>query len=153
MMKKIRQLTLTIITTLFVATASTGFAQAQWIRQSPIPTGTNLWGASWASSAHGFIAGENATALETTDGGQTWQAINLPMFPTDPLYNVYFRDPDNGFFIGNSDAQPDIFRTTNGGATWQRVTNFPVGGSWREIDFISASISLMGANGGDRTHH
>lgn len=126
---------------------STGFAQNQWIRQSPIPTGMNLQGVFWTSATHAFIAGESATALETTDGGQTWRTINLPMFPSDPLYNVYFRDPNNGFFIGNSAAQPDIFRTTDGGATWQRVTVFPVGGSWREIDFVSATIGFMGANG------
>src|SRR4030095_13175420 len=131
----------------FSLLASTGVAQNQWIRQSPIPTGNNLQGCFWTSPTHVFIAGEAATALESTDGGQTWRTINLGVAPTSPLYNVYFRDPDNGFFIGNSEAQPDIFRTTNGGATWQRVTSFPVGGSWRQIDFVSATIGFMGANG------
>ena len=126
---------------------STGLAQNQWIRQSPIPTGINLQGCFWTSPTHGFIAGEGATAMETTDGGQTWRTIILSMSATEPLYNVYFRDTNNGFFIGNSATQPDIFRTTNGGATWQRVTNFPVGGSWNEIDFVSATIGFVGANG------
>ena len=107
----------------------------------------NLQGVFWTSPTHAFTAGEAATALETTDGGQTWRSIDLPMFPSDPLYNVYFRDPINGFFIGNSAGQPDIFRTTDGGATWQRVTSFPTGGSWREIDFVSPVIGFMGANG------
>jgi photosystem II stability/assembly factor-like uncharacterized protein len=143
-----KRLFLSIICTLcFSFQPSTTFAQNQWTRQSPIPTGMNLQGVFWTSSTHAFIAGESATALETTDGGQTWQTINLPMFPSEPLYNVYFRDATNGFFIGNSAAQPDIFRTTDGGATWQRVTVFPVGGSWREIDFVSATTGFMGANG------
>src|SRR5512146_1947722 len=131
----------------FSCLAATAFAQNQWTRQSPLPIGMNLQGVFSISATHSFSAGESATALETTDGGQTWRTINLPMFPSEPLYNVYFRDANNGFFIGNSAAQPDIFRTTDGGATWQRVTNLPAGGSWREIDFVSATIGFMGANG------
>ena len=107
----------------------------------------NLQGVFWTSPTHAFTAGEAATALETTDGGQTWRGIDLPMFPSDPLYNVYFRDATNGFFVGNSAGQADIFRTTDGGATWQRLTDFPAGGSWREIDFVSPTIGFMGANG------
>ena len=50
--------------------------------------------------------------------------------------------------IGNGTGNgPDHWRTTNGGVTWQQITNFPNGGSWRQIDFVSASIGFMGSNG------
>jgi photosystem II stability/assembly factor-like uncharacterized protein len=36
-----------------------------------------------------------------------------------PLYNVDFRDDDEGYAVGKSGT---ILRTANGGATWEKVT-------------------------------
>ncbi len=86
--------------------------------------------------------------VETFDGGATWHNVNLGVSASDPFYNVYCRDADNCFVIGNGTTNgPDHWRTTNGGATWQQITNFPNGGSWRQIDFVSASVGFMGSNG------
>ncbi len=93
-------------------------------------------------------SGEGHTLLETLDGGSSWRNIRLPGFPTDPFYNVLCRDPTDYFVIGNSGTSgPDIFRTANAGASWQRVTQFPLGGSWYHIDFVSATVGFMGSNG------
>jgi photosystem II stability/assembly factor-like uncharacterized protein len=152
-MKTIRQLTLTVITTLFVVTvallwASAPFGQNQWTRQSPLPAARNLTGVAWATPTHGFASGESETLIETSDGGATWRNVNLGISPSDPFYNVYCRDADNCFVIGNATGNgPDHWRTTNGGATWQQITSFPNGGSWRQIDFVSASVGFMGSNG------
>ena len=145
-MKTIRPLTLIIIAAFSLATAS--FGQNQWTRQSPLPAARNLTGVAWATSTHGFASGESETLVETFDGGATWRNINLGVAPSDPFYNVFCRDADNCFVIGNSTGNgPDHWRTTNGGATWQQITNFPIGGSWRQIDFVSVSVGFMGSNG------
>ncbi|MGI8897013.1 MAG: YCF48-related protein [Pyrinomonadaceae bacterium] len=124
------------------------FGQSQWTRQSPLPAARNLTGAAWATPTHGFASGEYGTFIETFDGGATWRNVNLNIFPSDPFYNVYCRDADNCFVIGNSGTNgPDHWRTTDGGATWQRITNFPLGGSWYHIDFVSATVGFMGSNG------
>jgi photosystem II stability/assembly factor-like uncharacterized protein len=103
---------------------------------------------AWASPTHSFASGEYGTFIETFDGGTTWRNINLDIFPSDPFYNVYCRDADNCFVVGNSGTNgPDHWRTTDSGATWQRITNFPLGGSWNQIDFVSASVGFMGSNG------
>jgi photosystem II stability/assembly factor-like uncharacterized protein len=50
--------------------------------------------------------------------------------------------------IGNSaTGGPDIFRSTNSGTSWQRITQFPLGGSWYHIDFVSPTVGFMGSNG------
>jgi photosystem II stability/assembly factor-like uncharacterized protein len=128
---------------------TTAFSQGQWTRQSPIPAARNLTGVTWATATHGFASGEHGTFIETFDGGGTWQNANLPITPTtEPFYNTYCRDADNCFVIGNAGTtSPDHWRTTNGGASWQQFTNFPAGGSWRLMDFVSASVGFMGANG------
>jgi len=146
-MKTISQVTLIVVAALVWATTS--FGQNQWTRQSPLPAARNLWGVAWATPTHGFASGESETLVETSDGGGTWHKVNLGISPSDPFYNVYCRDADNCFVIGNGTGNgPDHWRTTNGGVTWQQITNFPNGGSWRQIDFVSASVGFMGANGG-----
>jgi photosystem II stability/assembly factor-like uncharacterized protein len=121
---------------------------AGWTRQSPLPTGANLTGVSWASATHGLMSGEGHTLLETFDTGATWRNIRLPGYPTDPFYNVLCRDATNYFVIGNSATTGrDIFRTPNAGTTWQRVSQFPLGGSWYHIDFVSPTVGFMGSNG------
>ena len=109
---------------------------------------------AWATPTHGFASGESETLVETSDGGGTWHKVNLGIAPSDPFYNVYCRDADNCFVIGNGTGNgPDHWRTTNGGVTWQQITNFPNGGSWRQIDFVSASVGFMGSNGAYGTHN
>ena len=120
----------------------------EWVRQSPLPTARNLTGVAWATSTHGFASGESLTLVETFDAGATWRDVDLGSTSTDPLYNVYCRDGNNCYAIGNSaTGGPDIYRTTNAGVTWQRITNFPLGGSWYHIDFVSPTVGFMGSNG------
>ena len=118
------------------------------VRQSPLPSPRNLTGVAWPTSTHGFASGEALTLVETFDGGVTWQDVDLGT-STDPLYNVSCIDANVCVAIGNSGTfGPDIYRTSNAGATWQRVTAFPLGGSWYHIDFVSPTVGFMGSNGG-----
>jgi photosystem II stability/assembly factor-like uncharacterized protein len=120
----------------------------EWVRQSPLPTPRNLTGVVWATSTHGFASGESLTLIETFDGGATWSDVDLGTTSTDPLYNVDCVDANICIAIGNSGTGgPDIYRTSNAGVTWQRVTAFPVGGSWYHIDFVSPTVGFMGSNG------
>ena len=130
--------------------ASSALAPAldEWVRQSPLPSARNLTGVAWATATHGFACGEALTLVETFDAGATWRSVTLGGTSTNPFYNVYFRDANNGFVIGNSGTGgPDIYRTTDAGVTWQRITNFPLGGSWYHIDFVSPTVGFMGSNG------
>jgi len=124
-------------------------ARQQWVRQSPLPTGRNLTGVSWATATHGLASGEALTLVETFDGGVTWRNVVLGSQTSgSPFYNVLCRDSQNYFVIGNSATTGrDIFRTTDSGTTWQRITQFPLGGSWYHIDFVSPTVGFMGSNG------
>ncbi len=119
----------------------------EWIQQSPLPTSRNLTGVAWATSTHGFVSGNGLTLLETFDGGATCRDVNLGS-STSPFYNVVCRDANNCVVIGNSATTGvDHWRTTNAGATWQRINNFPLGGSWYHLDFVSPTVGFMGSNG------
>lgn len=71
-----------------------------------------------------------------------------PGYETEPFYNVACIDANTCFVIGNSaEVGRNHWRTTNGGVTWELLTNFPLGSSWDHIDFVSPTIGFMGANG------
>lgn len=63
---------------------------------------------------------EGGKVLKTSDGGQTWIVQN-----TGPLVFpdfVHFFDANNGVLVGDSDSLGfQIFRTSSGGASWQRI--------------------------------
>ena len=120
----------------------------EWVRQSPLPTSANLSGVAWATATHAFASGSGLTLVETFDGGLSWREVDLPGSSTDPLYNVSCSDANTCVAIGNSATTgPDIYRTSDAGVSWQRVTAFPLGGSWYHIDFVSPTIGFMGSNG------
>lgn len=81
-----------------------------------------------------------AGAAYTTDGGQTWTATTLDpgQFRSDPVLDF---DADGNFYysslaIVQSNFQVDVFKSTDGGATWSDPPAFAWGGDkqWIAID-------------------
>lgn len=75
---------------------------------------------------------DGGRVLKTTDGGVTWTAqTTATQFAGATSWPnfVHFFDANNGVAAGDPDgsATPgfEIYRTTNGGTTWTRVTNVP----------------------------
>lgn len=115
---------------------------------APLPATADLSGVAFPIQNLGFVSGTGHTLVRTRDGGLTWQPISLPGYPDGPFYAVHFVDTQVGFVSGNSaDGSRDIFRTADGGETWNRVDGFPLGGSWYYIDFVDANTGFMGCNG------
>lgn len=79
---------------------------------------TNILEAIWFKDAqNGWAVGNSGTTLFTTNGGQTWNAINLT---NEDLKDVAFLDQNIGLIVGDNGR---IFRTTNGGANWTSVAS------------------------------
>lgn len=70
-------------------------------------------------------AGPGGTAFKTQDGGRTWTSIGYPSLPgTFMIYDVDFVDANLGYLYGVDDSPPHthtLYRTRNGGATWEWV--------------------------------
>jgi photosystem II stability/assembly factor-like uncharacterized protein len=72
---------------------------------------------------HGWIIGEFAHILHTSDGGITWgpQENFLEEIPPNTyLFDIKFRDPNHGWLVGLAGS---AFYTDNGGQIWRRVTS------------------------------
>ncbi len=73
----------------------------------------------WASSFNVSGAASGATAIKTTNGGDSWQEMNVDY----NLRDIHFADNLRGYAVGfRPGASPPVLRTLDGGQTWQRLT-------------------------------
>lgn len=77
----------------------------QWIATSILGVTANLYGVYFKDSSHGWIVGDSATVLTTTDGGNTWsgstgQVVGAPA--TTRLFSVFVDTFGTG--AGNGDG-------------------------------------------------
>jgi photosystem II stability/assembly factor-like uncharacterized protein len=106
------------------------------------------WGGQHAWLATGGAA--EARILATEDGGESWEAYNLPIVHGTPIsgaFSVDFRDPLRGIVGGGDLALPaeftdNVARSTDGGRTWH-VANSPT--------FPGAIYGLTYVRGRERT--
>ncbi len=130
-----------------------------WILKNTINTATPIlgYGMSMINEQLGYFATMQGI-FKTTDGGQT--KTYVPGFPSAYLANIKkirFRDISNGYIIAaNNLGENKLFKTTNGGNTWQDVfqgklpdalvdVNFPT----NDTGFVAtASYILQTFNGG-----
>lgn len=88
-----------------------------------------------------FTSGYDGVVMESNDKGSTWTAINLN---NDYLTGIYFLNDSIGF-IGTSDSI--IYKTVNGGITWNRIVTISRG-HLRSFAFSDSLNGFMLANNG-----
>ncbi|HMC96987.1 MAG TPA: YCF48-related protein, partial [Flavobacteriales bacterium] len=104
-------------------------------------TTSRLYDVEFTSATTGCAVGENVI-LRTTNAGLNWTVQSV----SGSLRSVSFSDANNGFAIGAANA---LFRTVNGGASWQAVVPLLM----TLVDFTAihaASASLLYATGDNR---
>lgn len=97
-------------------------------------TKTSLYDLHYVTPTVAYVVGANGCMGKTTDGGQTWNFVNTPLFAGAKTINtVWFVNQDIGYIGGqwnSDDSIPKVYRTLNGGATWDSLTA-PIGGKTR----------------------
>lgn len=93
--------------------------QAQWIKQSPLPTRQTITKVCFISPDTGWVFGFAGTIFRTNDGGETW--IDQSSSSLADVNVGLFLDENLGW-IGLSsdyfDNWGEIYRTTDGGYHW-----------------------------------
>lgn len=95
----------------------------------------------------GFAASNNYYFYKTNDGGDSWTEIvlNPPITYYQTNNSIHFKNALEGY-VCSSGASCRLFRTLDGGFSWQQVltpgtSNCPAGGS---VCFASNSIAYVG---------
>ena len=107
----------------------------------------------------GFSYGDGVWLYGTTDGGQNWRPVKLPVDPTysteagsAPSWPPVFVDSHNGFLpviFGDNDCVV-FYRTRNGGNTWEQTVPVSVTDQQPVWDFVDSEHGFVAA--GDKLH-
>ena len=93
-----------------------------WFLQTH-PTNNLIQGIWPVDSMVVYASGYFNTILKTTDGGENWMALRNGNPPDQPSFEApYFLNKDTGWICGVD----VIFRTTNGGSTFDSIHTFAV---------------------------
>ncbi|HZW38954.1 MAG TPA: YCF48-related protein [Ignavibacteriaceae bacterium] len=118
---------------------------------SAISTGTSvsLYKITFKNPLVGVVAGGSGSARLTTDGGLTWNSINLGLPSTDTFYDIDFIN-DDIYLTGDSYA---LFRSINNGTSWDTVSFLapvaqqPWTSAHYATDFYNGNFVSVGAFG------
>lgn len=83
------------------------------------PTTKGLGGLYFVNADTGFIFGDQALCLRTSDGGNNWSIITLPVPDSLNTYSCFFLNDTLGWLSLNaSDRHSCVIKTTDAGLTW-----------------------------------
>jgi photosystem II stability/assembly factor-like uncharacterized protein len=115
--------------------------------------GENLFCIKWLNNNIGFVGGSNGLILKTTNGGIDWEAQNTGILSS--AVNCDFISisivNDNIMYAstdGMNTTGYQLYKSTDGGATWSRVANPTYYGAFRAIHFFDVNNGIaVGSNG------
>lgn len=115
------------------------------------PSSTNQ-GIYFIDANNGFVFG--TSLYKTSNAGASWSLISLNMNGGAYLTRIRFLDNNIGFAVGYYGTLPDgglcayIFKTTDGGTTWNRQICPTFGGNTlRDVYFIDANNGFASGEG------
>ena len=71
---------------------------------------------------HVWFGTSKGNIYHSNDKGHTWSAISTPLLNTGKVRVIQFKDSLNGIIGDRSGNTFNLYRTSNGGATWQSVS-------------------------------
>jgi photosystem II stability/assembly factor-like uncharacterized protein len=110
-----------------------------------------IWSAALPALDRYYLAttrtGGGGDLLKSTTGGQSWTPAGGGV-PTGTFAAsvVTFADPTTGFASGTVGAAPRLYRTLDGGATWQLRTATGLPAQPAAMHWFDASVGLAGIN-------
>jgi photosystem II stability/assembly factor-like uncharacterized protein len=130
---------------------------AQWNRITALNY-SDLLAVDLVNGTTGYAGGENGFLTKTTDGGLTWSTLQSPTTLT--IRGISFISESVGYiaggvFISGSDNIGMLYRTSNGGVSWESVytdipllTGITTSGTQKIYAFGVKGFALYSLNGG-----
>ena len=114
----------------------------------------------FVNSTIGYAVGNDGIMIKTIDAGINWSKVTTPFFAgRQEINTVWFTDANTGYIGGDGDMvtrKATMYKTTNGGASWQAFYEFPappapidyINGTIYKIRFTPTGIGYVGGAGG-----
>lgn len=90
--------------------------------------------------------GGGLTCLKTTDGGITWTNQPNNQSYNDIALSIDMVDENTGYYTAG--LTNFLFKTTNGGNNWNRVTSFPGTGTFNRVKTVSSDVVFVSGGSG-----
>ncbi len=129
---------------------------ATWTQSLEVPSITNLVAISCPTETKCWAVGHDQLIIHSRDAGATWEAQFQNADPSDtdnwganPLMGVHFFNDAEGWAVG---AFGLVYKTTNGGKSWARVTlpNLdPEREEWDPLIFDKHINAIIGTEAGE----
>lgn len=105
-----------------------------------------LYSVDFVSAREGYVGGAKGSLFATTDGGQSWTRRSQPTLGT--IHKLLFTTATSGW-AGTSTG---LYRTANGGLTWQYVPTYDGRGSAgygvTDLQFVTPLVGYAVGTGG-----
>ncbi len=104
----------------------------------------NIWVGTVHEGQHGYLP--YSMAVKTTDGGNTWQFLPIPVPGTPWLQHLCAWDADICYevFIDGVTYEGSVWKTTDAGASWAKITTTQFQGGWpNSIHTFSADTAVV----------
>ncbi len=100
----------------------------------------------FADGRSGLAVGAFGTLLETRSGGRSWERRLISDDPDEELHlNHVFAGPEDHLFIAAEAGS--VFRSADGGATWQRLAAPYSGSFWSGMAVSDGGVLVVGMRG------
>ncbi|MEB3179007.1 MAG: photosynthesis system II assembly factor Ycf48 [Nostocaceae cyanobacterium] len=83
-----------------------------------VPSDAKLLDISFSNNQHGWLVGSNSTLLETKDGGESWQPIELSLDDERYRFNSVSFSGQEGWIVGEPSL---MLHSTDEGKSWSRI--------------------------------
>lgn len=113
----------------------------------PSTTASSNFGMSMVDNANGYIAIDSGAITKTTNGGLDWHYSSR--VNSSYIQQIYFANVNTGYVLGstysNLQSLQKVFRTTNGGNSWdEQITTYEL--EFENIFFYSSTGYIIGGN-------
>lgn len=95
-------------------------ASGIWTAQ-PSGTHATLWSVKSLTALAAWAAGDSGVILRTIDGGATWKKVGAGNIGHEAVYSIEGLDSSTAFATTSPSTGTYIFRTSNGGTSWDTV--------------------------------
>ena len=69
-----------------------------------------------------YVSGENGQVKKTSNGGTTWQSVNLPQTGTVKSIEIHPTTPTEIYIAYSGYSAGKVYKSTNSGSTWTNIT-------------------------------